>query len=181
MKPLSTQHCCTCRWTRDPCVNSCSTEYVIPAARTRTGLPTHVCLCLVHKPALHVHPCQATVNAFISRGALSSLQGWSDIVGTMCWETFVGTATLQLAESKLHAMRSHAQPSIVFAGGVECYCASVQGRRASFDGEKAISWQKPKADRLFGTKGLSSTSKGSSPSCWGVRSSFQRSKVWELS
>ena len=27
----STQHCCACRWTREPDVNSSSTEYVIPA------------------------------------------------------------------------------------------------------------------------------------------------------
>ena len=84
----STQHCCTCRWIRAPDVNSSSTEYVTPAGRARTGLPAHVCLCLVHKPALHVHPCEASVSAVVSKGWFSSLQGWSDIVITTCGEPY---------------------------------------------------------------------------------------------
>ena len=39
-------------------------------------------------------------NAFISKDWLSSLQGGLDVVIATCWELFVGTATLQLAEFK---------------------------------------------------------------------------------
>ena len=58
-------------WIRELDVNSFSTECVIPARKSCTGLSAHLSFCLVDKPALQVHPCEATVNAFISKGSLS--------------------------------------------------------------------------------------------------------------